>query len=93
MMITKSKSKDISTLIFQVVWIQENLFLDMCLLSLTQQSIGSLSTTGAEYITLTEEALWLEGFAKELKLQGRVIIVKCDSQSTIHLSNNSTYHE
>ena len=40
-----------------------------------------------------KEALWLEGFAKELKLQGRSITVKCDSQSAIHLSKNSAYHE
>ena len=62
----------------------------------TLQKVVSLSTTEAEYIALTEvvkEALWLEGFAKELKLQGRVITVKCDSQSAIHLSKNSTYHE
>lgn len=32
-------------------------------------------------------------FVKELKLQGRVIFVKCDSQSSIYLSKNSTYHE
>src|ERR1043165_4574809 len=40
-----------------------------------------------------KEALWLEGFAEELKIQGEVIIVKCDSQSAIHLSKNSAYHE
>ena len=40
-----------------------------------------------------KEALWLEGFTKELKIQGEVITVKCDSQSAIHLSKNSAYHE
>ena len=48
------------------------------------------------YIALTEavkEALWLEGFAKELKLQGQVITIKCDCQSEIHMSKNSSYHE
>ena len=40
-----------------------------------------------------KKALWLEGFAKELKIQGEVIIVKCDSQSAIHLSKNSSYYE
>ncbi|XP_058782988.1 uncharacterized protein LOC131657627 [Vicia villosa] len=62
----------------------------------TLQKVVALSTTEAEYIALTEavkEALWLEGFAKELKLQGRGITVKCDSQSAIHLSKNSAYHE
>lgn len=41
-----------------------------------------LSTTKVEYIVLTKvvkEALWLEWFAKELKLQGQDITVKCDS--------------
>ena len=50
----------------------------------TLQKVVALSTIGAEYISLTEaveEALWLEGFAKEVKLQGRVITIKCDSQS------------
>src|SRR4051812_4162824 len=62
----------------------------------TLQKFVSLSTTEAEYIALTEfgkEALWLEGFAKELKLQGEGITVKCDNQSAIHLSKNSTYLE
>ena len=62
----------------------------------TLQKVVALSTTEAEYIALTEavkEALWLEGFAKELKLQGQGITVKCDSQSAIHLSKNSAYHE
>ena len=62
----------------------------------TLQKVVALSKTEVEYIALTEavkEALWLEGFAKELKLQGRSITVKCDSQSAIHLSKNSAYHE
>src|SRR3954470_8650913 len=58
----------------------------------TLQKVVALSTTEAEYIALTE-ALWLEGFAKELKLQGRSITVKCDNQSAIHLLKNSAYHE
>src|SRR3954466_5186959 len=62
----------------------------------TVHKVIALSTIEVEYIALTEvvkEALWLEGFAKELKLQGRGITVKCDSQSAIHLSKYSTYHE
>ena len=62
----------------------------------TLQKVVAISTTEAEYISLTEvvkEELWLEGFSKELKLQGRVITVKCDSQNAIHMSNNSSYHE
>lgn len=56
----------------------------------------ALSTTEAENIALTEalkEALWFDGFVKELKLQSRIIIVKCNSQSVIYLSRNSTYHK
>ena len=37
--------------------------------------------------------MWLEGFDKELKLQGRVVTIKCDSQGVIQLSKNSAYHE
>lgn len=37
------------------------------------RNVVTLSTTEAEYIALIEvvkDALWLEGFVKELKLQG-----------------------
>lgn len=60
------------------------------------QKVVDLSTIEVEYIALIEvvkEALWFEGFAKELKLQGQVIDVKCDTQCSIHLLKNSTYHE
>src|SRR4051812_6942801 len=60
------------------------------------QKVIALLTTEAEYIILTEvvkEVLWFESFAKELKFQGQVIIIKCDSQSALHLSMNSAYHE
>lgn len=48
--------------------------------------VVALWTTEAEYIALTvvvKEAMWLEWFAKELKLQDQVITVNCDSQSAI----------
>jgi len=60
------------------------------------QKVVSLSTTEAEYIALTEavkESLWLEGIAKELKIQNEVITVHCDSQSAIDLSKNYVHHE
>lgn len=41
-MVEKSKSKDLSTLTIQDVWIPQNLFLDMFLLCLVQQSVGKL---------------------------------------------------
>jgi len=56
----------------------------------------ALSTTEAEYIALTEavkESLWLEGIAKELKIQNEVITVHCDNQSAIDLSRNCVHHE
>ena len=52
------------------------------------QKVVALSTTGTEYIALIEdvkESLWLEGIAKELKIQNEVITVHCDSQSAIDL--------
>src|ERR1051325_6837590 len=62
----------------------------------TLQKVVALSTTEAKYIALIEamkEALWFEGFAKELKIRGEVITIKRDSQSAIHLSKNSSFHE
>ena len=47
-------------------------------------------------MALTEavkEALWLNGIARELRLQSHVITVYCDNQSAIHLSKNQVYHE
>lgn len=45
------------------------------------QKLVALSTSKVKYIALSEvvnEALRLEGFIKELKLKGQVIVVKCD---------------
>ena len=61
-MIEKHKSKDLLIMIIQVVWIQENLFLDMFSLCLAQQSVGkrhfrifpSYQLLKQKYITLTE---------------------------------------
>ena len=42
------------------------------------QKVVALSTTKAEYIALTEVvkgSLWLEGIAKELKIQDKVITI------------------
>lgn len=60
------------------------------------QRVVALSTTEAEYIAITEavkEALWLKGIINELGLQQECIQVHCDSQSVIHLTKNSMYHE
>ena len=40
-----------------------------------------------------KESLWLEGIAKELKIQDEVITVHCDSQSAIDLSKKFVHHE
>ena len=37
--------------------------------------------------------MWLEGIAKELKIQNEVITVHYDSQSAIDLSKNFVHHE
>ena len=61
----------------------------------TLQSIAALSTTEAEYIAATEgvkEALWLRGLVNELGLAQDTLVVFCDSQSAIHLTKNSRYH-
>ncbi|XP_077248258.1 WEB family protein [Tasmannia lanceolata] len=55
----------------------------------------ALSTKEAEYIAATEackEMLWLKCFLIELGLDQKAYIVRCDSQSTIDLSKNATYH-
>ena len=60
------------------------------------QSIAALSTTEAEYISATEgvkEALWIRGLVNELGLTQDVLTVFCDSQSAIHLTKNSRYHD
>ena len=56
----------------------------------------ALSTTEAEYVALTEaikEGMWLQGITKELGFKEHVVTVHCDSQSAIHLSKNSAFHE
>ena len=40
-----------------------------------------------------KEAIWLQGIFRELGLGDQVLKVFCDSQSTIHLSKNSVFHE
>lgn len=60
------------------------------------QSVMALSTTEAEYITLTEaikEAIWLKGLVHELEGKTGPIEVWCDSQSAIDLSKNQVFHE
>ncbi|XP_073154038.1 secreted RxLR effector protein 161-like [Henckelia pumila] len=60
------------------------------------QSVVALSTTEAEYIRLTEavkEGLWITGFVAEMGFEKKGVTIFCDSQSAIHLSKNSFFHE
>ncbi|GKV42475.1 hypothetical protein SLEP1_g49872 [Rubroshorea leprosula] len=62
----------------------------------TLQSTVALSTTEAEYMAITEaikEALWLKGLVSDLGVEQNEMMVFCDSQSAIHLTKNTMYHE
>ena len=62
----------------------------------TLQATVALSTTEAEYMAVTEaikEAIWLRGLLGELSMDHGVTVVHCDSQSAIHLTKDSMYHE
>ena len=59
------------------------------------QKIGSLSTTEAEYVALTEaskEILWLDRFLEELGHKQDNCVLNSDSQSAIHLAKNVAFH-
>ncbi|XP_040364466.1 secreted RxLR effector protein 161-like [Rosa chinensis] len=61
----------------------------------TLQAVAALSTTEAEYMALTEaskEAIWLNGLANEFGIHQQGVVVKCDSQSAIHLAKNQVFH-
>ena len=57
----------------------------------TLQSTIALSTTEAEYMTITEavkEAVCLQGLLRELGIGKEEITIFCDSQSAIQLAKN-----
>ena len=59
------------------------------------QSVVALSTTEAEYVAATEaskEIIWLQRFMGELGKKHDMDTLYSDSQSAIHLANNSTFH-
>lgn len=61
-----------------------------------RQSIVTASTTGSEYIALSEgvkEALWLKRFLKELKINDQPVNIRVDNQSAIKIAENSEYHK
>ena len=56
----------------------------------------ALSTTEAEYISLSEairEGLWLKGLSEELGFGKDSVEIHYDSQSAIALSKNVVFHE
>lgn len=58
------------------------------------QKIVALSTTEAEYITVTEacrEMVWLKTFLGELNMEQNDTMYS-DSQNSIHLAKNSAFH-
>jgi len=60
------------------------------------QKVVALSTTEAEYISLTEaakEAMWFQGFVRELGFKQGAVKIHCDSQSAIALAKNAVFHE
>ncbi|XP_042006046.1 secreted RxLR effector protein 161-like [Salvia splendens] len=60
------------------------------------QSVVSLSTTEAEYISLIEavkESLWLKGICFDFGVAQDAVTVLCDSNSAICLSKHQTFHE
>ena len=62
----------------------------------TLQSTIILSTTEAEYMTITEaikEAIWLRGLVSDFGLHQEGTVIFCDSQRVIHLTKNQIYHE
>ncbi|RVW38700.1 Retrovirus-related Pol polyprotein from transposon TNT 1-94 [Vitis vinifera] len=60
------------------------------------QPTVALSTTEAEYMSLTEgvkEGMWLNGFLGSLGLNLSKPVIYCDSQSALCLTKNPVYHE
>ena len=62
----------------------------------TLQHTVALSTTEAEYMSLTEgvkEGMWLFGLLDNLGLDVQKPVIFCDSQSALNLAKNPVYHE
>ena len=56
----------------------------------------ALSTIEVEYVVATEankEVIWLERLMDDLKILQGKINLHCDSQSSINLVNNPTFHD
>ncbi|GJX92245.1 retrotransposon protein, putative, ty1-copia subclass [Tanacetum coccineum] len=64
--------------------------------AVTLQHVVALSTTEVEYMALTEavkEAIWLKGLVEELGVELNIVVVNCDNQGAIYLSQNHVFHE
>ena len=62
----------------------------------TLQSTVALSSTEAKYMAITEvikEAIWLKTFLGEIASLDDPIMVFCDNQSVVHLTNDPMFHE
>ena len=60
------------------------------------QHVVALSTTEAEFISLTEgvkESLWLKGMVADLGIKLDGVEVNCDNEGAVQLSKNSVFHE
>jgi len=60
----------------------------------SKQHIIALSSTEAEYISLTDaanEAMWLRNFDREIKNQSNTVEIFEDNQSAIHLSSDNIF--
>lgn len=60
------------------------------------QHVVALSIKEVEYVVLIEcvkEEMWLKEIVNELGFQQDMVTIYCDSQSAIHLTRNSLFHE
>jgi hypothetical protein len=59
------------------------------------QKVVALSTIEVEYVVdieATKEIIWLHRFMEELGKKNENKILYCDSESSIHLEKNLTFH-
>ena len=59
------------------------------------QKVVALSTTKVEYVVATQaskEMIWLKRFMEELGKKWENNKLYCDSESAIHIENNSSFH-
>jgi hypothetical protein len=60
-----------------------------------RHAVIALSTIEDEYMETThgsKEEVWIKGCVQELRFEQRAMKISCDSQSTIFLEKNPSYH-